>query len=220
MVVDWFVEMNRGELKRKIKSAVEEIVNDAGVITYHCVANIDAEIRCYYVQTTFNPANFKRHLVAHHQEVAARLEFNKKNATEQITRKRSKPSKVTVEITRQQVLLGTLQLITNHNLPLKYPEWKAMRLLIGPLWKSLNLTVTRNTMPVFISNAADKMRIILSDVFRKKAVCLKVDSATRHAKSVFGINLSLVDDAGNIQIFHLGKFSYYISINEIRCQRL
>lgn len=198
--------MDRGALKRKIRSAVEEVSDGGEKINYRCLADIDAERRCTYVQTNFVPANFKRHLITSHPDVAKRLELVSESDIPQQTRqKRPKISRVNVETNRKQVLLGTLQLVTDNNLPLKYPQWKSVKILIEPLWKSVGLKITRNTLPVIIARAADIMRKILSEIFSGKLVCLKVDSATRHAKSIFGINLSLSDSDGNVQIYHIGK---------------
>lgn len=203
--------MNRGALKQKLRDVVEVKTDAEGVTKYRCLADVDAERQCSYEQVNFVPGNFKRHLISCHKDVAHRLDLIVEGSGgEQSTAKRPRPSsssKITAETDRKQVLLGTLLLATEHNLPIRFPQWQGMQMLAGPSWKACGLTITRNTLPTYLARAAEIMRKLMSDLFRNKLVCLKVDSATRQGKSIFGINLTLADDDGNIQIFHLGKYS-------------
>ncbi|XP_058817764.1 uncharacterized protein LOC131681073 [Topomyia yanbarensis] len=195
----------RGSLKRKISDAVEEVNDSAGGKKYRCLADIDAERKCVYEQKNFNPGNFKRHFISCHAEVAHRLNLVSEGSDQpQNTKKRPKSaSKVQVETTRSNVLLGTLQMITENNLSIRFPEWEGVQLLLGPLWNACDLKISRNTLPTLIHRAADIMRHTMAGKFYQKPICLKVDAATRHSKSIFGINLTFTDDDGIVQIMHL-----------------
>lgn len=127
-------QANRGNLKRKIADAVEEVEGTgSNGKKYRCLAAIDADRKCVYEQTVFNPGNFKRHINACHPDVAKRLDIvtSESREKEQNTGKRTKPPKVQVDTTKIEVLLGTLQMITEHNLPTRYPEWEGTIRLYG-----------------------------------------------------------------------------------------
>ena len=199
------VKMNSNgkSLKRKICDAVEEFVDNVGNEQFRCLADIDADRRCMYTQKTFNQSNFKRHFLSCHPDVAKRLELG---AIRDQTRKSvAKYGKLCVDISKCDVLLGTLKMATEHNLPIRFPEWEGVNILLGPLWRSCDLNITRNTIPTLVYRAAEIMRQNMSNEFRNKLVCLKIDATTRHSKSVLGINLTFTDDESNVKIMHLGK---------------
>lgn len=201
--------MNAGErcgpLKRKILDAVEEVRGNTGT-KFRCLASIDADKKCCYEQQKFNTANFKRHLISTHPEVAQRLELlNEVADREENTYVKRPKTRITIETTRTQVLQGTLRLVTDNYLPIRFPDWKGIKLLLDPLWSACHLTITRNTIPTLVHRAATVMRGIISDKLRQILVCLKIDAATRHSRSVFGINATYADNNGAIQILHLGK---------------
>nr|XP_029711156.1 uncharacterized protein LOC115256562 [Aedes albopictus] len=199
--------MSRELLKRKIADAFEEQTDASGTKTYRCLANLG---KCEYAQKTFVPANFKRHIIVCHVEVARRLGIlpdNKDNADAPSTSKRPKPSpsKIIIEHDRKSALKGSIMYVTENNLPLCFPDWESSQLLIGPIWKAYGLHVTSNTMPNLVSHAAGIMRRIMREKFQNQLVALKIDSATRLGRSFFAINVSLADEDGEVQIYHLAS---------------
>ncbi|XP_058828904.1 uncharacterized protein LOC131688557 [Topomyia yanbarensis] len=94
-------------------------------------------------------------------------------------------------------------MITENNLSIRFPEWEGVQLLLGPLWNACDLKFSRNALPTLIHRAADIMRQTMAGKFYQTPICLKVDAATRHSKSIFGINLTFTDDDGIVQIMHL-----------------
>ena len=161
-----------------------------------------------YEQKIFNPGNFKRHFIACHEKIAQRL-----NLIDENKERRKQPktiSKIHIETSRSNVLLGTLKMVTEHNLLIPFPEWEGIQLPLDPLWKACGLKISRNTIPMLIHRAAEIMRETMAGKFQRKTVCIKVDAATRHAKSILGINLSFTDDDGLIRIMHLGELNFYI----------
>lgn len=193
-----------GTLKRKLSDVVEEVRDSSGT-KYCCLANIDADRRCGYAQPKFNSANFKRHILSLHPEVAQRLELvgEDGNREENTARQPRSIARIPVETTRSDVLQGTLRMVTDNYLPIRFPDWQGTKLAMAPLWKACNLKITRNTIPVLIHRSAEIMRGIMSDRLRQTPLCLKIDSASRHSRSVFGINASYTDKNGAVNILHL-----------------
>ncbi|XP_058827097.1 uncharacterized protein LOC131687071 [Topomyia yanbarensis] len=198
--------------KNKILKIVEEVRNGEGC-KFRCIAADDEDRKCAYVQTVFNAGNFKRHVVTHHAEVARRLglEYSpEKNQTE-VTSKptageppaKKMKQKLLVETTKKNIFLGTLQLATSFNLPLRYPDWQGMKLLAGPLWDAAGIRMNKHVMQQLIRRAAELMRSILKAEMNSKIVNLKIDSASRRSRSVFGVNVQFMDEEDRVQIRHL-----------------
>ncbi|XP_038108290.1 uncharacterized protein LOC119766753 [Culex quinquefasciatus] len=199
-------------LRQKLAEVIEETSND-GKPRWNCKGNMEEELPCaYFQEKNFSPGNFKRHIVNKHPNIAGSLELDEpeeeKDASEP-TPKKVQPDKVitklTVSVSPADVLLGTIMLVAKSGLPLSFPEWEATKYTLRPLWDAAKLTVTRNTLPELIKKAARNMREIMSIEFKNKIICLKIDAASRNGRSVLGINAQFIDDAGNIQIRHIGK---------------
>lgn len=187
-------------------SVVEEIAGaDGKTIRYRCRANCDENMQCNYVQTVFVPGNFKRHLVSCHPNVAKELGFVLK---EEPPVKKPRTSKLIVESSVSQVILGTLQMATENNMPLRFPEWSGTKTLIAPLWNAAGLKMSPEILTELIGNAGMLLRKVITEELKEKVLCLKIDSATRKGRSVFGINLQFIDENGQVRIRHLGMYKY------------
>ncbi|XP_065081462.1 uncharacterized protein LOC135704027 [Ochlerotatus camptorhynchus] len=183
-----------------VLNVVEQIIgSDGKTQRFQCRASSDEEQPCSYAQVTFVPGNFKRHLISSHPDIARELGFS----LDEPPAKKPRSSKLSVDTSRNEVLLGTLQLATGHNMPLRFPEWEGVKTLILPLWKAAGFNFTRDKLAKLITTAAQIMRSIIQKELKQRIICLKIDSASRKGRSVFGINLQYIDENGNVCIRHL-----------------
>lgn len=66
--------------------------------------------------------------------------------------------------------------------------------------------MSRQRVAEYVRLAASAIREIMRSQFEKQTVSIKIDSASRRGRSVFGMNAQYIDADGNVQIRHLGKF--------------
>lgn len=220
--------------KRTLKAKVEEAVESNAEHTEHkCIAAPG----CGHVQKgAFNHGNFLRHLRTKHPDRLEYLEIppatsnNKRLAAEMsmspnpgpskeppinpsagTPAKRGKKAKVSIELDRQQVLLGTLQLVTTNALPLQYPEWSGFQSLVQPTWSAFQLTMNRKNMADLVTQAAGIMRGLIKEQVSGKSVNLLIDSATRRNHHSLGISAQFFDEAQHkVVVRSLGKSPFLI----------
>lgn len=128
-----------------------------------------------------------RHFRMKHPE-AALLKGLFKNP-ETVPKKRRTIAKRPIAIDRQLFLEAILKLISFHNMPLSSLDWEGLKQLLDPIAESLNLKVNRSNIKDHLSAAAEKIRIAMKEEMKDKLICLKIDSASRHGRSVLGINV-------------------------------
>lgn len=207
----------RGSVKRKLLNIMQVKYDDSGKPSkYICDADPDAEKKCDYYQDNLNTGNFKRHVISHHRIVAERLDLlDLSTSLEPLEHtleegepeaKRSRFNKLSVETNRNQILLGTMELATCHNLPLSYPEWKGMQHLCGPQWKAAGMDMSRFTLTNMTTQGATLGKERIKREMTGKVVHLKIDLASRGGRHAFGINAQFMGDDDTIQIRTLGKF--------------
>ncbi|XP_055534133.1 uncharacterized protein LOC129723755 [Wyeomyia smithii] len=148
---------------------------------------IDANSGCSYEQKTFDAQNYVRHCRLKHPDIAV-LKGLFKN-TEAVPKKRRTIAKRPIAIDRQLFLEAILKLVSFHNMPLSSLEWEGFRMILNPISESLNLKINRSNIKDHLAAAADKMRHAMKEEMRGKLICLTIDSASRHGRSVLGINV-------------------------------
>lgn len=113
-----------------------------------------------------------------------------------------------VETDRPTIILGTLTLATTHSLPLRFPDWEGMMILVGPLWKAAEFEMSREKLTKMVSRAADILKDLMVAEMRGKVIHAKIDSASRQGRSFFGINVQFADENNCIAVRHLGELCY------------
>ena len=142
--------------KDTVLNVVEEVVDIEGkILRYQCRASSEEGHPCSYAQVNFVAGNFKRHLLSCHTKVAGELEFAPKDEP---PTKKLRISKLTVDTSRRDVLLGILELATGDSLPLWFPEWNGIKTLLVPLWKAAGFNITRDKLTKLIKTAAGVLR--------------------------------------------------------------
>ena len=116
-----------------------------------------------------------------------------------------------VETDRATIILGTLKLATTNSLPLRYPDWEGMTILVGPLWKAVDLEMSRDKLTKLVGLATEILKKLMIDEMRGKVIQAKIDSASRRGRSFFGINVQFTNEKDCVIVRHLGKFFYFHS---------
>lgn len=80
-----------------------------------------------------------------------------------------------------------------------------MQILVGPLWKAVNINMNRAKLTEMISRAAEIAGRMISVEMRGKLIHAKIDSASRRGRSVFGINVQFTNDMDCVIVRHLGE---------------
>lgn len=186
---------NSGKSKsRQSKKRIRSEKTLAEIASEHVILNgtkarcqIDVHSGCIYEQRTFDAQNYVRHCRIKHPEVALLKGFFKN--PEAVPKKRRHIAKRPIAIDRQLFLEAILKLISYHNMPLSSLDWEGLKQLLDPISDSLNIKVNRSNIKDHLSLAADKIRLALKEEMKGKLICLKIDSATRHGRSVLGVNV-------------------------------
>ncbi|KXJ75278.1 hypothetical protein RP20_CCG012031 [Aedes albopictus] len=190
-------------LKQIILSVVDEVKEQNGqTVSYRCSAYEKNGNRCNYGQKILVPSNFRRHIIGSHPEVANNLGIGDGTSGEPPTKK-SKTTKIMVETDRATIILGTLKLATTNSLPLPYPDWEGMTILVGPLWKAVDLEMSRDKLTKLVGLATEILKKMMIDEMRGKVIHAKIDSASRRGRSFFGINVQFTNEKDCVIVRHL-----------------
>ncbi|XP_055525420.1 uncharacterized protein LOC129718564 [Wyeomyia smithii] len=180
-----------GPSKRKSKGnekTLSEIAAEQVVFSEtkaRCAIEVDSY--CTYEQKTFDAQNYIRHCRVKHPE-AAFLKGMFRHV-EEAPKKRRAIAKRPIAIDRQLFLEAILKLVCFHNMPLFSLDWDGFKLLLNPISESLNFKVNRVNIKDYLATAADRVRQAIRNEMRGRLVSLKIDSASRHDRSVLGINV-------------------------------
>lgn len=147
-VIVVFSSMNRSKStqKSKIAQVVQKLDGK-----YKCIASRS----CPYMPATFSAGNFKRHLKSYHPIIFDRLELATvlTNETES-PEPGKKLQKLIIYSNAQQVLLGTLQLVTTGNSPFTFFDSAALKTLLKPTYDAAGITMNRKSIPKLIDDAS------------------------------------------------------------------
>lgn len=197
--------------KDKILQIVEQI-QEGELIIYKCAVDVDCVPKCSYAQKkTFLASNFKRHLQTSHPDAYKGLNLDDK-PEEEPAPKKPKGAKLLVDLEKRDCYLGLLQLVTINNLPFSFIEWIGSKTLIHPVLNAIGNKWTRHRVAAFVKAAAATIREILRSRMQKRMLSLKIDSASRRGRAIFGINAQYADEDGQVRIRHLGKFEIYFCV--------
>ena len=182
------------------KSILLQVIREQDA-KFRCIA----DSKCSYEQAVLNAGNFKRHVQAQHPTIYERLGLASPAADEadSVTTKK-KPKKLVVESDRSSIILGTLQLITVNHLPYSFFEMSPYKTLLGPLYDTAGITINRKTISNLVDQGSRLARGWIKEEMEKKLISLKIDSASRGNRHVFGINTQYYHQ-GKVVIRNLGE---------------
>lgn len=163
-----------------------------------------ADDACKYTQDKLMPGNFKRHILKQHPAVFSALDLPMppSEVAPEPTKKKSK--KLHVDTTKENIILGTLQLATVNHLPYSFPEMVGFKTLLDPLYKAAGLTVNRNCVANMVNEAACRARELISkELQQQPLIAIEVDGASRGSRHFVGINARVIVD-GKVIVRNLG----------------
>ncbi|XP_058827404.1 uncharacterized protein LOC131687342 [Topomyia yanbarensis] len=177
-------------MKRKVtlKTTILQVVNNIDG-KYIC----NAGQKCMYKQDNFSASNFKRHIQKLHPDVFIRLELEATDSFEASPSKK-KPKALLVQTDKETIILGTLQLVTQNSLPLTFPDTVGFRTLVEPLWRAVGLKINRKSLTELVSSGAKAMELCIKSEMAGRMINLKIDSASRGNRHIFGINAQFFKD--------------------------
>lgn len=145
--------------------------------------------------------NLKRHLKQKHNEIFK--ELSKKLKVSESEDMESKV-KITVEISKEEVITSCISMITKESLPLSFLDSTSFKTLTSQLFDGLHMQRinSRNIMDVVAEKALQIKEAIKHEI-KNKIFCLKMDTATRNERSILGVNIQIITK-GEIKIFSLG----------------
>lgn len=169
---------------------------------------------CIYTQDKLMPGNFKRHILNQHPSVYAALDLplpaSESASASEPNKKKSK--KLPVDTTKENIMLGTLQLATVNHLPYTFPEMTGFKTLCGPLYKAAGITINRKSVAEMVDESACEARQLISkELQQQPLITIEVDGASRGSRHFVGITARIIVD-GKVIVRNLGKVPIYICI--------
>lgn len=102
-----------------------------------------------------------------------------------------------------------VELITKHAFPLCFVEFPAFKRIIEPYAIALErqgtkLIITKERVKQLVTEKADQIRKKIIDETKGRFVSLMVDIATRHNRSILGVNIRYMNSSGQFVIRTVG----------------
>jgi hypothetical protein len=170
-------------------------------------------------QSTFSGkviSNLKRHLMSSHKGILS--ESNQQNA-HQLPASSSVSSdisnnsvsisinnnrkKVKVCIEPHNYIKGCIKLIAENNISYNTFNSEGFRLISTPIDSAIGRTMNSDNLSKIMADTSNNIRSQISAELKLRLVCLKVDAATKHQRSILGVNAQFLDN-GKMEIRTLG----------------
>lgn len=157
------------------------------------------------------PGNFKRHIFTQHPAVYAALNLplatNENASVSEPNKKKQK--KLSVDKTKENIILGTLQLATVNHLPYTFPEMMGFKTLLEPLYKAAGITINRKTVAKMVDESACEARQLISKELQQQLlIAIEVDGASRGSRHFISIKGRIIVD-GKVIVRNLGKIQCF-----------
>lgn len=101
-------------------------------------------------------------------------------------------STVKVAMSKEILLNACVELVTVNGRPFSLVADSGFKAIIKPLTSALNITINPDNLRASVIEEAAYVRKTISDEVRGKLISLKVDGATRHDRSVLGVNIQFI----------------------------
>lgn len=147
----------------------------------------------------FTVGNLKRHFLNVHKNVAENFEGENEN----IVPGQNSKKKIKILMDKATLCRASIKIVTKDAIPLKILDSEGFRELVGPMHEALGVTINAHNISEKLQNVAQHLKEIISNELKNKLFSLKIDSATRHGRSILGVNAQFSDD-GQIKIRTLG----------------
>lgn len=112
---------------------------------------------------------------------------------------------VKVQLPRDSVNKLFLKLITIHHLPFQSAEYEAFQEFFQPINMQLGITQNTKNLTRKMEMAFEQLKAMITEEIRlRKIVSIKFDYASRHGKSILGVNCQYIKN-GKIVVRTLGE---------------
>ncbi|XP_065365489.1 uncharacterized protein LOC135958514 [Calliphora vicina] len=114
-----------------------------------------------------------------------------------------KQVKFSASYSEQQVKNACLNFVTQQSLPLTFFDSDGFKILTEQIFKGINMNaITSNNIMSLVNEEETKLKRLIRKKLTNKIISLKMDSATRHDRSMFGVNAQIIDK-GKVEVFTL-----------------
>lgn len=128
-------------------------------------------------------SNLKRHIASVHK-----LCFASKECGSATTKK------ITIAMDAEILIRACLKLVTISSLSFETFNAEGFRDIVDPIANALGVTINATVIKEKLSEAANKVKDTITDELHQKTFSLKVDSATRHGRSILGVNAQFIQN--------------------------
>lgn len=135
-----------------------------------------------------------RHIRINHKDVYTTIENNKR-ATKMNCSVVDELIEIRCKVDPNEIWNACIDLITVHALPLNFVDYPAFKKITEPYVQSLsrhgiNLAINRKNIKDRLERKSNKIKQLITSEVRGKLVCLMIDIASRHNRSILGINIT------------------------------
>lgn len=148
--------------------------------------------------------NLKRHILHCHKSEIENINCRASSNESSTNTKVSLPNKPNLKISMNVATINRacVKLIAIDSMPIRILNSEGFREIVDPICNALGVTVNSHNFLIKLDFVGKKTREIISGELKNRIFCMKIDSATRHGRSVLGINAQFIDNS--IQIRTLG----------------
>lgn len=140
---------------------------------------------CGSVLTYVTVYNMERHLIGKHEKLATEIGL--------ISEVPRKLLKLVVQVDLQEFLKNCVAIVTVCHLPFNIYSKKCFRGLIDPIASKLPIPALTPTNISILCGSVEQIFVdLIKNEIKDNLVSLKIDLATRHGRSVIGVNLQLI----------------------------
>lgn len=142
--------------------------------------------------------NLKRHFYVVHKDLEESLN------DEDLPVAGPSKKKIKISMDKSTLCRATIKMVTKDSIPFRILDSEGFREIVDPIYKELGVTINRHNIKDKVSNVAQQIIDMISNELKNKIFSLKIDSATRHGRSILGVNAQFANNKGEIQVRTLG----------------
>lgn len=141
--------------------------------------------------------NLKRHLLSVHKDVY-------KGNIPLVAKK----SIVKIQMDSASLKLSCVKMLTRDALPFRIMESEGFSEIVNPIAHELGITINPSNIKTHVKRVADQIRSVITDELHCRMFSLKIDSASKHGRSILGINAQFIS-GDEIQIRTLAMLEMF-----------
>lgn len=156
---------------------------------------------CKFVFSGDNVTNMAKHFQTKHEQIYTEIQMKQANAP---SRKVIQKNAQTVHIKISEEILwdGCLEMVSAGGLPFSFINNRGFRKILAPITEKMNVLQDFNVtnLKKKLSETAEQTKSKIKNEIKNQFVSLKMDAASRHMRSILGINVQYVSEDFKIKI--------------------